>query len=85
MPVSRRTSPHSSRYRPKTPPITQVPLDMASDSSPASDMSWFLTTVARMPLMSTMPTASTNSTIAATNATGLRTTVLTPCYLQYVR
>lgn len=58
---------------------------MTAGSIPASDMVWFLTTVARMPLMSTMPTASTNSTIAATNATGLRTTVSTPCYLQYVR
>lgn len=81
MPVSSRTRPHSTRYSPATPPITHAPADMAAGSSPASDISWLSTTVAMMPLTSTMPAASPNSTIAATNATGLRTTALTPCYL----
>lgn len=45
-----------------------------SESSPARDMSWRSTTTPRNQLRSAIPIASTKSTIAATHATGLRTT-----------
>lgn len=58
-------------------------MDMASGSIPASDMFWFSATVARTALMSTMPTASPNSTSAVTIATGLR--ICVPPLLPLVR
>lgn len=85
IPATTSSTAHRSRKIPETPPSTQVPLDIASGSVPARDMSWFFTTVPRTTLMITIPTASTASTSAAKKATSLRTTTLTPCYQQYVQ